>query len=94
MPGAWLAGLIFGIHPVHAESVVWISELKNLLSMFFGLLSILCFLEIGDKRLLATPTAYFGSLVFFVLAVLSKTHIVFCPFCVGFAPGGARSGVR
>jgi len=79
VPGAWLAGLIFGIHPVHAESVTWISELKNLLSMFFGILSVLCFLEIGDKRLLATPAAYFGSLVFFALAVLSKTHIVFLP---------------
>src|SRR5437763_9851601 len=79
VPGAWLAGLIFGIHPVHAESVAWISELKNLLSMFFGLLSVLCFLEIGDKRPLATPAAYFGSLVFFALAVLSKTHIVFFP---------------
>ena len=44
VPGAWLAGLIFGIHPVHAESVAWISELKNLLSMFFALLSIFCFL--------------------------------------------------
>jgi len=43
VPGAWLAGLIFGIHPVHAESVAWISELKNLLSMFFVLASIFLF---------------------------------------------------
>jgi hypothetical protein len=65
IPGAWLAGLIFGIHPVHAASVVWISELKNLLSMFFALLSILCFLELDDKRLLNSATAYVASFVFF-----------------------------
>src|SRR6266403_1696041 len=80
IPGAWLAGLIFGIHPVHAASVVWISELKNLLSMFFALLSILCFLELDDKRLLNSATAYIASFVFFVLALLSKTQVVFLPF--------------
>jgi protein O-mannosyl-transferase len=79
IPGAWLAGLIFGIHPVHAASVVWISELKNLLSMFFALLSILCFLELDDKRLLNSATAYVASFVFFVLALLSKTQVVFLP---------------
>src|SRR5438874_5976048 len=80
IPGAWLAGLIFGFHPVHAASVVWISELNNLLSMFFALLSILCFLELDDKRLLNSATAYVASLVFFALALLSKTQVVFSPF--------------
>jgi Flp pilus assembly protein TadD len=80
IPGAWLASLIFGIHPVHVASVAWISELKNLLAMFFALLSVLCFLELNDKRLRNSATAYAASLVFFALALLSKTQVVFLPF--------------
>jgi tetratricopeptide (TPR) repeat protein len=79
VPGAWLAGLIFGIHPVHAESVAWISELKNLLSMFFALLSVLCFFEIEEKRVLGATAAYVASLFFFLFALLSKTQVVFVP---------------
>jgi protein O-mannosyl-transferase len=79
IPGAWLAGLIFGIHPIHAESVAWISELKNVLSMFFALLSTLCFLELDDERVLNSAVTYIGSLVFFALAILSKTQVVFLP---------------
>src|SRR5437762_7522413 len=95
VPGAWLAGLIFGIHPVHAESVAWISELKNLLSMFFALLSIFCFFEIEEKRLLGGATAYVASLVFFLLALLSKTQVVFLPvallLCAWWRSGNATS---
>src|SRR6266436_10360715 len=79
VPGAWLAGLIFGIHPVHAESVAWISELKNVLSMFFVLASIFCFLAIEEKRVLNSAITYVASLVFFALAILSKTQVVFLP---------------
>ena len=99
IPGAWLAGLIFGIHPVHVASVAWISELKNLLAMFFALLSVLCFLDLDEKRKnvaavsdrrgnisalrerrYSLVTAYSASLVFFALALLSKTQVVFLPF--------------
>ena len=79
VPGAWLAGLIFGIHPVHAESVAWISELKNVLSMFFVLVSIFFFLATEEKRLPGAFTEYIASLVFFLLALLSKTQAVFLP---------------
>src|SRR5437667_6349698 len=79
IPGAWLAGLIFGIHPVHVASVAWISELKNLLSMFFALLSILYFLELDEKKLRNSAMPLPASRVSFALALLSKTQVVFLP---------------
>src|SRR5689334_10042194 len=79
IPGAFLAALIFAIHPIHAESVAWISELKNVLSMFFFLISTLFFLEIEDRRILNRSVAYCASLVAFLLALLSKTQVVFLP---------------
>jgi Flp pilus assembly protein TadD len=103
IPGAWLAGLMFGIHPVHVASVAWISELKNLLAMFFALLSVLCFLRLDDQRLRNSATAYAASLVFFALALLSKTQVVFLPFvlllCVwwrgfGVPPPGGQSAAH
>src|SRR5437868_7892653 len=91
IPGAWLAGLIFGIHPIHVASVAWISELKNLLAMFFALLSVLYFLNFRGRdgppgrpsdsaRPAVAPYRYTASLVFFALALLSKTQVVFLPF--------------
>jgi len=71
-----LAGLIFGIHPVHVESVAWISELKNVLAMFFTLLSILCLVEIDEKP--CSRTLYILSLIFFALALLRKRKSYSC----------------
>lgn len=68
--GALFAGLIFALHPVHVESVAWISERKNVLSGLFYLLSLYAFLKNEDrpgKRL------YILSLVLFTMALLCKT---------------------
>src|SRR5208282_631169 len=71
VPGAWLAAALFGLHPVQVESVAWITELKSVLSLFFILLTLGCWIEfIGDR---SRRFWYWLALVFYALALFSKT---------------------
>lgn len=76
----WWAGfgaLLFGIHPVRVESVVWIAERKDgLLGLFYiaALLAYIRYIEtINIKHLILT-------FIFFVLSLLSKGQAVAIPF--------------
>jgi protein O-mannosyl-transferase len=78
LPAAFWMAALFALHPVQVESVAWITELKNVLSLFFYLLSLLAYLRYSDVDGEA-PSAtrkrlyYTGSLLFFLLALFGKT---------------------
>jgi tetratricopeptide (TPR) repeat protein len=70
LPGAWLGGFLFALHPVAVESVAWISEQKNTLSAVFYLSAGLAYLRFDQRR---QPAFYWLALGCYVLALLTKT---------------------
>ena len=70
VPGAWLAALIFTLHPVCAESVAWISEQKNTFSTMFYLWAAWVYLQFDERRRWRDYTL---GLALFICALLCKT---------------------
>ena len=68
--------VLFAIHPMHVESVAWISELKDVLYTFFFLLSMLFYIRFSHKN---NFTLYFMSLMLYTLSLLSKSAAVVLP---------------
>lgn len=70
LPGAWIAGLLFALHPVHVESVAWITEQKNTLSLLLYLLAALAYLRFERGR---SAAFYWLATGLFVLMLLTKS---------------------
>jgi tetratricopeptide (TPR) repeat protein len=83
-----VTGLLFGLHPLHVESVAWVSERKDVLYAFFFLLSILSYLKYtslqkqglsGHSSPVTRHRWYFLCLIFFILSLMSKPMAVTLP---------------
>ncbi len=73
LPGAFLAALIFALHPVQVESVAWITELKNVLMGFLFLLTLLAWTTFIDEKVKRRGWFYAAAILFYVLALSAKT---------------------
>ena len=78
--GLWRSAFVaalFAIHPLHVESVVWVSERKDVLSALFFMLTLGAY-----ARYVRAPSvrSYFLLLLLFVLGLMSKPMLVTVPF--------------
>ncbi len=92
IPGAWLAAAVFAVHPVHVESVAWITERKNVQSGVLYVGAFLAYLRFafgpgriaggGGERGGFSPKLYLLALGLFVAALLSKTVVCTLPAAI------------
>ena len=75
-PSALVAAL-FAWHPLHVESVAWISERKDVLSTFFGLLTLLAYTRYAKEN---HRGSFWLALIFFTLGLMAKPMLVTLPF--------------
>jgi Tfp pilus assembly protein PilF len=76
VPSALVAAL-FGLHPLHVESVAWVAERKDVLSTCFGLLTLIAYARWTRRP---SGLAYAGILTLFGLSLMSKSMLVTLPF--------------
>jgi len=74
-PSAWVAA-VFALHPLHVESVAWITERKDVLSGLFAVLSIWSYIRYIERR---TAMRYLIICAFVTLGLMSKPMLVTLP---------------
>jgi tetratricopeptide (TPR) repeat protein len=80
---AALSALLFALHPLRVESVAWVTERRDVLSGFFCLLSVLCYLRAGNRPGAAKSSRRLApSVVLFGFSLLSKISAVTLPLAL------------
>jgi tetratricopeptide (TPR) repeat protein len=95
VPGAWIAAVLFAVHPVHVESVAWVTERKNVLSALFALAAALVFVtRVVDGDGAGRRRAVSAVVVLFALSLLSKSVTATLPMVLAVALWGRDGRVR
>ena len=79
---AFTTSLLFGIHPMHVESVAWVSERKDVLYSLFFLAGLISYTRYVDRR---SNKQYWLAVLWLTLSLLSKPAAVIFPvvlFCI------------
>ena len=96
LPGALLAAALFALHPVQVESVAWVTERKNVLSMAFALASMLAWVRWLQAGQAGGRRGWWLAMTLFACAMLSKTTAVAVPVAMAAAawwrPSAGRTG--
>ena len=74
---SWMVAALFALHPLNVESVAWIAERKNLLSMFFLLLTLAAYRWYAGRPSIAR---YLSVVALFALGLMSKPQVITLPF--------------
>jgi Flp pilus assembly protein TadD len=96
---AFVAAL-FALHPLHVESVAWISERKDVLSAFFALLALIAYARFVEESKVQNPKSkafYVLTLLAFACGLMSKPMLVTLPFVMlllDWWPLGRVAGCR
>jgi len=87
----WFAAALFAVHPICVESVAWITEQKNTLSLVFYLLAALVYLDFAEKR---QARSYVFASLLFLGALGSKTVTVTLPVALLIVLAWKQGGLR
>jgi len=75
----FFGAVLFALHPQHVESVAWVAERKDVLCLFFMLLTVLAYLKYAVSSGSAKRDWYLAAVLFAVLAAMSKPLAVSLP---------------
>lgn len=78
---SFLAGLVFAVHPVNAETVVWLSCRPDLLCCLFSLLSLVV---IFKSERISAPTIFISLFCFYICSLLAKEASFFLPLIIAY----------
>lgn len=92
MTGApWRSAIVaalFALHPLHVESVAWMSQRKDVLSTLFWMLALMCYVPFARRQSMTVPRGVFSflrapmywlALLLFACGLMSKTMVVTLP---------------